>query len=190
MLAQLFESTTPPLLLLVLLTPSSFPISLPCRDDCSSPFYSLCLQGHSTQDDVRTTMVEQQENHSLRQSADDCLGRLRKLKEHADERLLSSRSFSRAKRKLLVGVVQDVNDNLRTLEAWIKEFDKADQTKSPELLQNASTIFTLLFNSIEKSDSALDSRLRRRRSRLRQGLFRRNRHDSPPVTSVEESNRP
>ena len=125
-------------------------------------------------------MVEQQENNSLRQSADDCLVRLRKLKEHADERLLSSRSFSRAKRELLVGVVEDVNDNLRTLEAWIKEFDKADQTESPELLQNASTIFTLLFNSIERSDSALDSRLRRRRSRLGQGLFRRNRHDAPP----------
>ena len=124
-------------------------------------------------------MVEQQGNKSLRQSADDCLDRLRKLKKHADERL-SSFSFSRAKRELLVGVVQDVNDNLRTLEAWIKEFEKADQTESPELLQNASTIFKLLFNSIEKSDSALDSRLQRRRSRLRQGLFRRNRHGSPP----------
>ena len=136
-------------------------------------------------------MPEQQEKKSLRQSADHCLDRLRELKEHADKRLLSSRSSSRAKRELLVGVVQDVNDNLRTLEAWIKEFDKADQTESPELLQNASTIFTLLFNSIENSDIALDSRLRRRRLRLGQGLFRRNRHDSPPPsTSTIESDRP
>ena len=122
-------------------------------------------------------MVGRQEPSFLKESGDKCLSRLQKLKKQAEEGLFSRSSFSRAKRELLHGVVQDVNDSLRNLEAWIKEFAKADQTRDSELLEQAGTLFDVLTHSILKTDQALNSRLRHKNSRLR-GLFFSKRYGS------------
>ena len=123
-------------------------------------------------------MVGQRQPSFLKQDAEKCLSRLQKLKEHAEEGLISRRNFSRTKRKLLAGVVQNVNNSLQLLEAWINEFGKADQTTSSGLLGQAKTLFDTLFDSIVEAENALDSRLRRRKSRLRWFIFR-NRYVSP-----------
>ena len=107
-------------------------------------------------------MVGRQEPSSLSKSAGKCLTQLLDLKKDADNRLISRRNVSRTKRELLVNVVQDLNNDIQTLKAWIKEFDKAEQTENPELLEQAERLFNILYNTILDAEVTLDSRLRHR----------------------------
>ena len=111
-------------------------------------------------------MVERRQPKFLRESADNCVERLQQLKQHADDRRLSNRTLSRSRRELLSGVLQDVNDSLRTLQAWIAEFSKGDQTDNPEVIAKAEELFESLFQSITEAHRALNSRLRHRRLSL------------------------
>ena len=98
-------------------------------------------------------------------TAADCFSRLQKLKEDAEQSQFSRRNISPTKRKLLAGVVDDLKDCLRKLRAWREEFDKADQSQRPELLDRPTLDQKTesLFDSIEKAEAALDARLRRQR---------------------------
>ena len=98
-------------------------------------------------------------------TAADCFSRLQQLKEHAEQSQFSRRNFSPTKRKLLTSVVDDVKDCLRKLRAWLEEFDEADRSQRPELLDKPTLDQKTdsLFGSIEKAEAALDARLRRQR---------------------------
>ncbi|KAL8797357.1 MAG: hypothetical protein Q9195_000512 [Heterodermia aff. obscurata] len=98
-------------------------------------------------------------------TAADCFARLQQLKDDAVQSQFSRRNISRTKRMLLTGVVDDLKDCLRKLKAWREEFDKADQSQRPELLDKPTLDQTTnnLFDSIEKAEAALDARLRRQR---------------------------
>lgn len=118
-------------------------------------------------------MTGQRQLSFFKDSTDQCLSQLKRLKEIAEKGLKSSPNFSRDKRELLVSILQGANDSLRTLEAWIKEFPTADQTPTPELLKEANPLFdnlSRLSDSTEKAINALTSRLRHRKLSFR-GLF-------------------
>ena len=105
-------------------------------------------------------MGEQCTPNFLRQRAKNGLTRLQELKSNAEQNLIKS-DLPRAKRELLTGVLQDVNDNCRILEAWIKEFEKANRTNNSNLLNGISLLFGSLFDSIAEAEEALNSRWRR-----------------------------
>lgn len=115
-------------------------------------------------------MTGQRQLSFFKDSTDKCISQLKRLKEIADKGLTSRSTFSRDKRELLHGVLQDANDSLRILEAWIKELSKGDQTTTPELLKRANLLFDDLSHSIEEAIIALTSRLRHQKLSL-QGLF-------------------
>lgn len=112
-------------------------------------------------------MVEQRQPKLLRERAENCVERLQQLKQHANNGLVSNRTRSRAKWELLSGVLHDVNDSLRTLQAWIAEFSKGDQTANPQVITTAVELFKSLSKSIESAHDALASRLRHRKLYLR-----------------------
>lgn len=115
-------------------------------------------------------MTGQRQLSFFKDSTDKCLSQLKRLKEIAEKGLQSSPNFSRDKRELLASILQDANNSLRNLEAWIKEFSKADQTRTPELLKQANSLFDNLSDATEKAINALTSRLRHRKLSFR-GLF-------------------
>lgn len=110
-------------------------------------------------------MVGKREPSFLKQTAESCLLRLRALKPLADSTLSSAR-----KRKLHNDVVQKVNDCSRILEAWIRDFDRADQSQQLKLLDQATQRFQILYKSTVKIEEALNARSRRRTFRFR-GVF-------------------
>ena len=112
-------------------------------------------------------MFGRREQSFLRKSAEDCVDRLIKLKKHAEAGLPPERAGSRSRRELLNGVINKVNDNLRHLQAWIKEFTKAVQAQDAIVLESANTLFDSLCNSIDEADDSLKNRLAHRRMRLR-----------------------
>lgn len=127
-------------------------------------------------------MAGQRRPSFFENSTGKCLSQLRTLKEIAEMGLKSSLNFLRDKRELLASTLQCANDSLRILEAWIKEFSKVDQTRAPELVNQANSLFDNLSDSTEEAINALTSRLQHRRLSFR-GLCFTNRY-CPFITIV------
>ena len=92
--------------------------------------------------------------------ADENVKRLGRLKEAAELARASHRSPSTT--KILEQVIRGVNDGLRALRAWIKEFSKGVQTDNPQILQTAQGLFNDLQDCIDAGQAALISRLQHR----------------------------
>ena len=133
----------------------------------SSILYSHIFPASRVHHDAFEIMAEQRQPRFLKESAENCAERLQQLKQEADNRLRSTRNTSKSKKKLLSGVLQDVNDSLRSLHAWIVEFSKGDQTDNSQVIGTTTELFNNLLQSVEVAHDALNSRLRFRRLYLR-----------------------
>ncbi|KAG8527331.1 uncharacterized protein KY384_007483 [Bacidia gigantensis] len=112
----------------------------------------------------------------LKSSAEECVKRLTNLRQRAERSLSSDLAVSKSKRNLLDGVINDVKDSLRRLQAWITEFTKADQTQDANLLTNATTLFESLSTAIDHAITNLEARLSHRRMKIK-GFVLHKRYD-------------
>lgn len=114
--------------------------------------------------------AHRQPSFGLRSSADKNVERLGQLKQRA-ELARGSRRTTPTK-KILGHVIHDVNDSLRALQAWIKEFSKGEQTDNFQVIQTVQELFSRLQSYVNAAHDSLDSRLARRKLLSRKSFER------------------
>lgn len=97
----------------------------------------------------------------LRERADSAVDRLQKLKQRGEKGLESDKSTST--RQLLKGVEDDLNDSIRSLRAWIVQFEKGSQANNASTVETIVNRFDHLDQRIHDVSTALGSRLQHRR---------------------------